>query len=161
MKLLDMLNPTRYIFAILILAAALRLYGLADESLWLDEGYTARRATDSFAQLMAEFRYETETPLYYIMEKVWCSVFGTSEFSLRFLSVIFGIAATFGIFLLAKEIFSINVGLLSALLLAINPFAIHYSQEARPYALLLFAAVFSFYFLFRSFLGLVLLPSKI
>jgi uncharacterized membrane protein len=142
-------NSARIIFAILLLSAVLRLYGLSSESLWLDEGHTARRATDSLYQLMVESTYQTETPLYFVMEKIWCAVFGTSEFSLRFPSVVFGIGAVFGIFLLACEIFSVDVGLLSALLLAINPFAIHYSQEARPYALLLFASVFSFYFLLR------------
>ena len=144
-----MQKSTRTIFAILLLSAVLRLYGLSSESLWLDEGYPARQATDSFAALIVEFSYQTETPLHAIIIKLWCAVFGTSEFSLRFPSAAFGIAAVFGIFLLARELFSVNAGLLSALFLAVNPFAIHYSQEARTYALFLFGAVFSFYFILK------------
>ena len=142
-------SPARLLFAILLLAAALRLYGLADESLWLDEGYTARRATESFRQLAAEFRHETQTGLYYVGERIWCAAFGTSEFALRFPSVIFGIAAVLGIFLLAREIFASTVGLFAALILALNPFAIYYSQEARPYGLFLAASTFSLYYLMR------------
>jgi mannosyltransferase len=144
------LNPTRrYLLAILLLAALLRLYGLGDESLWLDEGATARRTTESYPRLVAEFQHQAQTPLYFVIEKAWCNTFGTSEFWLRLPSALLGIAATLAVFLLAREIFSTTVGLFAALLLAINPFAIYYSQEARPYALFLLASVLSLYFLLR------------
>ena len=143
------MSVSRLLIVILVLSAALRLYGLADESLWLDEGFTAHRATESLRELAIDFRHETQTVLYYVGELVWCAAFGTSEYALRLPSAVFGVAAVWGVFLLAREIFSASVGLWAALLLAVNPFAIFYSQEARPYSLFLAAAIFSLYFLLR------------
>ena len=45
------------------------------------------------------------------------------------------------IFLLGKLLVSKNVGLISAVLLAISPFHIYYSQELRPYSLFLFLTI--------------------
>jgi mannosyltransferase len=125
----------------------LRIYGLSQESLWLDEGFTARRAGNTFLELASEFHHQTQSALYYFGIKLWCMVFGASEFSLRLPSALFGIAAVLVIFLLARQLFSENVALWSAFFLAVNPFAIYYSQEARPYALLMLAVTLSLYYL--------------
>ncbi|MBU0508154.1 glycosyltransferase family 39 protein [bacterium] len=142
-----------YLTVILILAAGVRLWGLADESLWVDEGFTADRASSSLLALMAELTVETQGVAYYLAEWVWCHVFGTSEFALRFPSVVYGTLAVFALYLLGGRLFSPTAGLLSALLLALNPFALFYSQDARPYALFLFSAIASLYF-FLLFLEL-------
>jgi len=134
---------------ILLLAAALRLWGLGTESLWLDEALTAHRASTSVAQLVHDFRGESQTLLYFLGEKAWCAVFGRSEAALRFPSAVFGVLTVWAVFLLAQQLFSTAAALWSAFFLAINPFAIYYSQEARPYALLLLAAVLSLYFLLQ------------
>lgn len=140
------MTNSRLLVGILLLSAFLRLYNLGGESLWLDEGFTARRAHASFIGLLHEFKHETQTGLYYFGEKIWCAAFGTSEASLRFPSVIFGVLAVWGVFLAGRVMFGPGTALCSALLLAVNPFAVFYSQEARPYSLFLAAAVFSVYF---------------
>lgn len=134
---------------ILLLAASLRICGLSQESLWLDEGFTSRRAGNSFRELASEFHNQTQSGLYYVGIKLWSMLFGTSEFSLRLPSALAGIATVLVIFLLARRLFSQKVALWSAGLLAVNPFAIYYSQEARPYALLLLAVTLSVNFLLR------------
>jgi uncharacterized membrane protein len=135
------------LIAILLLAAALRLWGLGTESLWLDEGITAHRTGTSFGQLVRDFRGETQTILYYLEENAWCAVAGRSEAALRFPSVVFGVLTVWAVFLIARQLFTQSAALWAAFLLAINPFAIFYSQEARPYALLLLTAMLSLYFL--------------
>jgi hypothetical protein len=84
--------------------------------------------------------------LYYFLEKLWCAAAGTGEWAVRFPSAVYGVAAVLGTFLLARALFSPVVGLYAALFMAVNPFAVYYSQEARPYALFLAAAVFSVYY---------------
>ena len=143
------MKSNRWLILILILAAALRLWGLGAESLWLDEALTLRKIALRLPDFVRHFGGGNQTILYYFVEKVWCHIAGTSEWVIRFPSVIYGLAAVWGIFLLGRELFSPAVGLYSALLLAVNPFAIFYSQEARPYALFLAAAVFSVYCLLR------------
>ena len=115
----------------------------------MDEALTARHMKTGFVQLVHDYVGNTQTILYYLGEKVWCTVFGCSEVALRFPSAVFGTLTVWAIFLLARQIFSQSAALWSALLLAINPFAIYYSQEARPYALFLLAAVFSLCFLYE------------
>jgi mannosyltransferase len=134
---------------ILILAVALRLWGLGSESLWLDEALTWQKLSFSPLDFVTHFAHETQTILYYGIEKVWSRVVGTSEWALRFPSVIYGLAAVLGTFLLTRALFSAITGLYAALLMAVNPFAIFYSQETRPYELFLAAAVFSCYYVLR------------
>ncbi|MFZ5433964.1 MAG: glycosyltransferase family 39 protein [Calditrichota bacterium] len=149
------MNHSRYyLLAILLLAAGLRIFDLGSESLWLDEGFTARRAHGTFMALLSEMRHETQGIAYYCAEWLWCRGFGTSEFSLRFLSVIFGILAVGAVYQFARLVFDRNAALLSALLLAVNPFAIFYSQDARPYSLFLAATAFSLAALLRLLKGI-------
>lgn len=139
----------RILLSILLLATVLRLWGLGTESLWLDEALTSRHMGTSFAQLVHDFLGNTQTIIYYLFEKVWCTAFGHTETALRFPSAIYGVLTVWAIFLLAEQLFSQAAAQWTAFLLAINPFAIYYSQDARPYAMFLLAAVFSLFFLLR------------
>ena len=73
-------------------------------------------------------------------------IFGQSEFSVRFPALIFGVLSIFMIYKLGKALFNPEIGLISALILAVSPFQIHYSQEARPYSLLMLLSLISTYY---------------
>lgn len=121
------------------LAAFLRFYSIADESLWADE------ATSYFyAKLsLGEYWNRHHRPqAYYFLLHYWIA-FGQSEFVLRSFSAVFGILTIPLIFGLGKTIGNTRIGLLAALLLAVSPFHIQYGQEARGYALLTFGATLS------------------
>jgi mannosyltransferase len=141
------MEPSRILLLILSLAAALRLWGIGTESLWLDEAITADRAGLSMTELVRNFRAESQTTVYDLGEKLWCTALGHSEAALRLPSAILGVLAVWSIFLLARLLFTAKAALWASFLLAINPFAIYYSQEARYYILLLTASVFSQFFL--------------
>lgn len=150
--ILKMKSRTPFLLsAILLLAAILRLWALGAESIWVDEALTTGKIQRSVPELVKFFSGETQTILYYFIEKFWCDAFGNTEWIVRFPSVIYGLLAVFGCYFLGKRLFSTTVGLYSALFMAINPFAIFYSQEARPYALFLAASVLSLYYLIRVF----------
>ena len=134
---------------ILALAAGLRLYGLADESLWLDEGHTINRITNSYSGMLRDYHAKEQPPAYYCLNKAWCDEFGLSERSLRFPSVILGVLGVLMIYHVGRAMFSPRAGLLAALFLAVNPFALHYSQEARPYSFFLLFFLASIYFMVR------------
>ncbi len=68
------------------------------------------------------------------------AVLGLSEFSTRLPSAIVGSLLVLTIYLLASQLFSSRVGLISAVLLAINPWAIHFSRGAWEANLSLFLA---------------------
>jgi len=141
------------LIAILILSAALRLYRLDAQSLWNDEGNSARLSERKLDLILAGTASDIHPPAYYLLLHCWQALFGQSEWALRSLSVLAGSTLVLFTYLLGRFLFGEAVGLMAAFLGALSPFAIYYSQEARMYALL--AAVFaaSTFFLLRLLLG--------
>jgi len=119
---------------ILATGALLRFYGLSAESFWFDEAYSVWVARHSISWHIALSVQRIFPPLYYLLLHFWL-LLGSTEFIVRLLSVIIGLGSVVAIYALAKQLFDARVGLLSALLLAISPLHIWYSQEARMYIL--------------------------
>ena len=137
------------IFLIIILGFLLRFYNLAKESLWIDEIYgSILPAKQSIAYLLNP-NVNIPVNTYQIILHYWMQIFGQSEFSIRFPALIFGVLSIFMIYKLGKVLFNQEIGLLSALILAISPFHIHYSQEARPYSLLMLLSLISTYYFIK------------
>ncbi len=135
---------------ILLVGLGLRLYRLGSESLWLDEGVTVYYARLSLAEIFSRISTEEfNPPLYYSLIHAWIHLAGDSEFSVRMPSVIFGVLSIFVIYKTARLMAGNEVGLLAALILALNRFHVHFSQEARVYALLVFLTLLSFYYFLR------------
>lgn len=128
---------------ILILGFLLRAYNLGKESLWFDEGGSLNWALLDLQQIL--FQGEENPPLYYIVLHFWVNLFGTSEISLRFPSLMFGTASIWFVYVIGNELFNRNTGMLAALMLSLNSYHIYYSQEARTYALSVFLTLLSMY----------------
>jgi mannosyltransferase len=137
------------LLAVTLLGLFLRVYHLGKESLWLDEAWSFIIGRADFVTIAGAAARDVHPPLYLFILHVWMKLFGTSEFAVRFPSLIFGVLAIPMIYLLGRRLFNEEVGLISALILAISPFNVEYSQEARMYSLLLFLALLSMYFFFR------------
>lgn len=133
---------------ILVIGFILRLISL-NQSLWLDEAINVL-ATQKFSLLgmISEYaKADFHPPLFFIILWIWTNFFGIGEVVVRIPSVIFGILTIYIIYLLGRKLHSKTLGLFSALLLAINPLHIYYSQEARMYALTTLAVVLNFFLL--------------
>ncbi len=126
--------------AILCVAAAVRLYGIGREPLWLDEGYSwwdARQSLENLWRLVPQC--DPHPPLYALLLKGWSALFGESVTALRALGATLSVAATAMVMLAGREI-GRRVGWIAGLLFAVAPFQIEFSQEARPYALVALGA---------------------
>src|SRR5579859_1824128 len=124
------------ISGVALLATVLRLLHSGSKSLWVDECASlafAQQPWIAFWKTM--WRGEANMLTYYLLLRGWLHL-GNTEFIVRVLSVLPAVASIFVIYLLGRHLFSISVGLLSALLLAVNACHIAYSQEARAYSLL-------------------------
>lgn len=134
------LAPTTLIL-ILAVSTAVRLVEI-NRSLWLDELHTSWTIAGGFQEIAPRAAAGNQAPLYFYLVGIATSVLGHSEFSLRLVSVIAGVALSLLGFLIVRRITrSAAAGCGAALLLAIDPYLIEYSQEARPYALLQLAAL--------------------
>jgi mannosyltransferase len=126
----------------LLLALALRFYRIDAQSLWYDEGNSARLVERSVHLIIEGAAGDIHPPLYYLLLKLWRAAFGESEGALRALSAVCS-ALTIPFAYLIGYSFSQRTGWLSAFLLAGMPFAVYYAQEARMYALLALCAAIS------------------
>jgi len=124
---------------LMALAAALGSIGLGSKGLWLDEGLSAAIArTDPLTSFTAA--WNTQTPgaiaLYYEILHFW-TILGDSEFVLRLLSVFCTALAVPVVYFLGCRLAGRRAASIAAFLIAASPFVVRYSQEARPYAMVL------------------------
>lgn len=138
------------IFLILLLGLILRVMSL-NQSLWLDEGINIMAAKSySFFGMVTQYAVaDFHPPGWFAILWIWGKLFGYSEAAVRMPSVIFGVLSIYIIYLIGKKLVSRNLGLLTALLLAINPLHIYYSQEARMYALATLAVAINIFLLVK------------
>ncbi len=122
-----------FLVLILVLGLGLRLIKL-DQSFWLDEASQAQLSSLSVSQIWSGRQADFHPPLFYFLSHFWLQ-FGRSEAWLRLLPLSFGIINILVIYFLARHI-QPKLGLITAFLLAINPFHVYYSQEFRMYSLL-------------------------
>ncbi len=129
------------VLLVVALGTLLRLYRIGAQPLWVDEASSLRFAQGSLAQLWSWSTLVDpgNPPLYYSLLHGWL-VFGDSEASLRLLSTLFGVLTIPLVYALGRTIRDRRLGIVSALLFAISPFQVWYSQEARGYSLLTFGA---------------------
>jgi mannosyltransferase len=151
------LTPSRggvvWILAFLVaLGAAMRFASLGEQSFHHDEVITAARVIPgSFSEMLRAVRHsESNPPLYYALAWGWAKAFGTSEFGLRSLSALFGLATVPIAYGIGAELSNRRAGLIAAALVAVNPMLIWYSQEARSYAVLVFFCAVSLLFFARA-----------
>ncbi|MGD9316678.1 MAG: glycosyltransferase family 39 protein, partial [Anaerolineae bacterium] len=121
---------------ILLLAFGLRFYGLDAQSLWNDEGSSVALAQRDLGAIARAAAGDIHPPLYYWLLSGWVRFFGTSEAAVRALSALLGVVLVALTYALGRRLMGRWVGLAAAVLAAIHPFQVYYSQEARMYMLL-------------------------
>ena len=109
-------------------AGVLGLYQISDPSLWIDEAATVENVRGSWSSLGDELHW-----LYYATVKPWSAVIGTSELALRLPSVLGAVVSAVLLYGLARRMFDERVAFVSALLLAVHPLVVQWSQQARSY----------------------------
>jgi mannosyltransferase len=137
-------SPAVMAAAVTLLAAVIRLPTLAQQSYWLDEGYTVRLVRMSLSGMLHAIpKTESTPPLYYALAWVWTRVFGHGEFGLRSLSALAGIATVPVAWAIARRLGGVRAAAIAGLLVAVSPLLVWFSQEARSYALAALLATIS------------------
>ena len=135
------------IVLILLLAFALRAWGIQTQSLTTDELYELRLVGQDISAIVGD--RDGFPPLYQILLCGWMNVF-RADLAARWLSVIVGLATIVVIWRLGCNVGGAKVGAWAALLLAVSPFHIYYSQEARVYCLYFLLAAAALWLFFRA-----------
>jgi uncharacterized membrane protein len=106
---------------------------LGGDSFWFDELSTLSSTRADVARIAAG-QDINNPPGYYLLEYAATQLTGTSEYALRFPSALAGTLAIPFLYVLGSIIADRRTALWAALLLAVSPFHLRYSQEARAYA---------------------------
>jgi mannosyltransferase len=141
------------LLAVSAVGVSLRFCRLGQNSLWTDEIGSLQTASERFWTIpQAALGGDAfEPPLYFWLLHLIMAGFGDGEVALRLLSAIAGALTIPLIWLLVWELSrQRQVAMLSATFLALNPLHLWYSQEARPYALMVFFGTAAFLGLARS-----------
>lgn len=131
---------------------ALRLWRLDHQSLWLDEVLTVLNSKTSLFLLLTDPAVDPNIPPLYYLLIHFILPFGQSEVLLRLPSVMVGTLSIPILYEVVRRWAGGRAALISAGVLTLSPFHVWYSQEARPYGLLLFLALASLWFL-QNLLG--------
>jgi 4-amino-4-deoxy-L-arabinose transferase-like glycosyltransferase len=141
------------LLAIILLAFALRVYRLDHQSLWDDEAKSVWVSSWSVTEILIEQSQHEHPPLHYLLLHFWMPLAGESEFSVRFVSLFFGLLSVPVIYKLGKALGNARLGLLAALVAAIAPFWVYFSQETRMYTTVTFFSLSAVYFFARILRG--------
>jgi mannosyltransferase len=129
---------------VLLVAALVRLDGVATRSLGLDEAVTWEAATRPTLAEAATHEVN-QPPVWYATAWAAVAAFGDSVAAMRAPSLLLGVLSVALLYLLARRCLREDAGrgaaLVVAALGALNPLWVAQSQEARPYAALLAASL--------------------
>lgn len=131
--------------ALIVLAAALRLATLTEQSFWYDEAFTPVHVLHAGlgATLKSLVHSENTPPLWYLLAWVDVRLLGDGALALRLPSALAGIATVPVVWAICSELSGRRAALIGAALVAVNPLFVWYSQEARAYGLFVFFAALS------------------
>lgn len=144
---------------ILLLGAFGRIHHIADQSLWVDEGYAFYHA--HFPSLIETLARDTHPPLYFATLRLWSMITGHTELALRWLSVLPSMLSLAVMFQLAKEVIRQRpirtnasctrdlVPMLAVLMLALADAENYLAQEARHYTWLVLLSMSSMWMFLR------------
>jgi mannosyltransferase len=137
-------------WAVAVVAFVVGCVELGQASLWLDEALSIDLAQRPLPYFVGKLvTTEANQSLYFVLLRIW-PLHGLDEVGPRLLSVLFTAAAAVLLSDLGRRLYDRMTGIVAALLLAVLPFALQATQEARGYSLLMAMTVASGWTLVRA-----------
>lgn len=126
--------------ALAVLAIVVGCIELGQASFWFDEAFSVGLTVLPVAEFArALVGWEANQSLYYVLLRLW-PLHGMGEAGARLLSVLFTAATAPLLYELGRRLYDRATGFTAGLLLAVLPFALQATQEARGYSLLMLMA---------------------
>lgn len=154
------LFQNKWIIAALVVIAnlILRFLYISNHSYWFDEIIWIDIGEWEINKIIEHCRtQDPNPPLYPIILHYWVKLFGISELGVRALAAISISIAGGALYVFAHDFFNKQTALFASLMFFTSNELFYYSQEARPYALIILFAVLSNY----AFFSLIRKPTLI
>ena len=135
------------VIALMLLVSGLGFLRLEYRTVTFDESVSISYAHESWVSLWhIVARSDPNMSLYHAALKIWTGLYGDSVLAVRSLSVVAAVLCVPVVYAIGVRLFGVFAGLLAGLLVSTNVFFLHYSQEARAYALVTLLTALSTYF---------------
>lgn len=142
---LTVLRPVhvKWLIAITIVAAGLRCWRIGEWSLWIDEAHTWRDAT---MPLFGERGFLAEdralySLTFFLLRGLFALGLPETEGAMRLPFALLGIATVPLLGVAGRKLVGASASVLAAALLAVDPWHVYWSQNARGYVVVVLAAV--------------------
>src|SRR5258708_6404019 len=134
------------------LAFTIRVWNLTKESFWADEGWTMILAKGpTLSEVVQTMAGDQHPPLYFVLMHYWIDLTGNSEFTTRFLSLMWSVLGVALIYRLGADSFNPATGAAAALMLALADNDTFLAQDARHYTQMATLATMSTLFYLRYY----------
>lgn len=135
-----------WLIPILVFAITLRIQHLSEVGYLFDESFSLKMVEFPLDEMFDRINEDSHPPAFYLILKSWMSIFGSSPYSTRLLSVVFGIFAVIGVFLFVHEAYHHEedetarrragfAAATAAILISLCPLHIDSSQLVRMYSM--------------------------
>src|SRR3989344_5136988 len=114
---------------------------------WGDEAWTSMISQLPYGQMLKTTAADFHPPAYYSVIELVYKFFPPTEVVTRMVSVFFYLLTLVMVYKLASYVRGRRFGIVSALMVAVNPIFFRYAFEARNYMMFAFAATASIFFL--------------
>lgn len=121
--------------AVLVALAFILRTGRLGDSVWFDELWSTRIKLGDLWDLVVSTLGDYHPPGYALLMFAWIHTFGDSEWSVRMLPLLAGVATVWLTYRIGRLAFDEATGRIGAVLLAVAAAHVWYSQEARAYSL--------------------------
>ncbi len=118
--------------------------------LWLDEALTVNIASQPLGDIGGLLKRDGHPPLFYWLLHGWIELFGTGASAVRALSGLFGLGAMAMLWVVARRLGGVRLAWWSTATLAMMPYGIRYSSEARMYELVTLLALVGWWLVDRT-----------
>lgn len=108
--------------------------------LWLDESLSVNIASLPVGDIGSWLRHDGHPPLYYLLLHGWMELFGSGDVAVRALSGVFGLLTLPLAYVAGRRRGGALLGWITLTVVALSPFAVRYSDEARMYSMVMFLA---------------------
>ncbi|MFD4546422.1 glycosyltransferase family 39 protein [Streptomyces sp. NPDC058466] len=133
------------------LTLGLTSHGLTDSLLGRDELVTWGMVNRSTGQILATLQnVDAVHGTYYLLMHLWVGLFGDSVISLRLPTALAVAGSASVLSLIGNRLFGYRAGILAGIIFAVVPAVSRYGQEARSYALVIFAVALATLLLLRA-----------
>ncbi len=130
----------RLVAAVFVLGVVIRL--ITFRGIWLDEATSIHQAGMSFSGMIRNLRdTDVHPPLYFAV--LWAAVraFGNGLLAVRAPSIVAGALIIPAAYVTARDLWDRRSGVVAAVLAAVGPIVVWYSQEIRMYAMFMLFAL--------------------